>query len=422
MDVPARFRLATGSLPARADLVIVGGGIIGAATAFFAVRAGLRAVVIERRPALATLTTPASTGAFRLQFDNPDEIAIVREGVELFDAFAERTGLDGWDLAVRHGGYLFASLTDATIDRSRRLVERQRGWGLTDVELLDGDEARRRFPYLAPEVRGARYRSGDGWLDVKALAVGYAMAASNAARIPDAVPGGGATFVLGTEVTGFTLTDDGSRLVAVRTSRGDVATDAAVIATGPFTARVAALAGMALTMRPTRRQKLVVPQLPVIPADAPMTIEEETAAHWRPAMAGCLGLFTDPDEPAGEAADPVPISHAWAFGLLDPASDHALARVTPFWRDVWNDGAPSVHWFVQAGQYEVTPDRRPYLGPAGSRGPEGLHLNGGYSGHGIMAGAGGSRLVVDLLTGAADPAANALRVERPMDDREHDIL
>jgi sarcosine oxidase subunit beta len=422
VDVSPRFRLAIGALPPHADLVIVGGGIIGAATAFFAARAGLRAVVIERRPALATLTTPASTGAFRLQFDNPDEIAIVREGVALFDAFAERTGLDGWDLAVRHGGYLFVSTTDATIDRSRRLVERQRGWGLTDVELLDGDEARRRFPYLAPEVRGARYRAADGWLDVKALAVGYAVAASNAARIPDAVPGGGATFVLGTEVTGFTLTDDGSRLAGVSTSRGPVATESAVIATGPFTARVAALAGLALTVRPTRRQKLVVPQLPLIPADAPMTIEEETAAHWRPAMAGCLALFTDPDEPAGEAADPVPISHAWAFGLLDPASDHALARVTPFWREVWNDGAPSVHWFVQAGQYEVTPDRRPYLGPARSLGPEGLHVNGGYSGHGIMAGAGGSRLVVDLLTGAADPAANPLRVDRPMDDREHDIL
>ena len=422
MKQPQRFHIATGTLPPRADLVVVGGGIIGAATAFFAARAGLRTVVLERRPAIATLTTPASTGAFRLQFDNPDEIAMVREGIELFDAFAQRTGLDGWDLAVRHNGYLFASLTDATVDRSHRLVERQRGWGLTDVELLDGDEARRRFPYLGPDVIGARYRAADGWLDVKALAVGYAVAASNADRIPDAVGGGSATFILGTEVTGFTLSHDGSRLVAVRTSRGEVSSDAAVIATGPFTAGVAALAGVTLSVRPTRRQKLVVPQLPEIPADAPMTIEEETAAHWRPAMAGCLGLFTDPDEPPGEAVDPVPISHAWAFGLLDPASDHALARVTPFWRDVWNDGAPRVHWFIQAGQYEVTPDRRPYLGPAGSLGPEGLHVNGGYSGHGIMAGAGGSRLVVDLLTGAADAAANPLRVDRPMDDREHDIL
>src|SRR5918996_4259226 len=126
--------------PATADVVVIGGGVIGCATAFFAARAGLSVVVLERHAALATLTTPVSTGAFRLQFDNPEEIATVREGVELFGRFAERTGLDGWDLGLRHAGYLFCSLTDATLARSRRLVERQRGWGLTDVELLDGDE------------------------------------------------------------------------------------------------------------------------------------------------------------------------------------------------------------------------------------------------------------------------------------------
>jgi sarcosine oxidase, subunit beta len=150
-----RVRFAD-ALPATADLVIIGGGLVGCATAFFAARAGINALVLERRAALATLTTPVSTGAFRLQFDNAEEIATVREGVELFDAFAERTGLDGWDLGLRHGGYLFCSLTDATLERSRRLVERQRGWNLTDVELLDGDEARRRWPsparYRAPRT------------------------------------------------------------------------------------------------------------------------------------------------------------------------------------------------------------------------------------------------------------------------------
>ena len=176
---------------------MVGGGIVGCATAFFAVAAGLRVLVIERRPALATLTTPASTGAFRLQFDNPEEIAMVREGIELFDDFAARTGLDGWDLRLRHGGYLFCSLTEATVERSRRLVERQRRWGLDDVELLGGDEARARWPFLSSEVRGARYRAGDGWLDIKQLALGYATAAS-VARTGN----GSASFCTGVEVLG----------------------------------------------------------------------------------------------------------------------------------------------------------------------------------------------------------------------------
>ena len=396
---------------------MVGGGVIGCATAFFAARAGLRVVVLERRAALGTLTTPVSTGAFRLQFDNAEEVAVVREGVELFDGFAERTGLDGWDIGLRHGGYLFCSLTDATLDRSHRLVARQREWGLDDVELLTGDDARARWPWLSPDVRGARFRGADGWLDVKRLTAGYATAASNAGRIPGAAPGGDATFVTGAAVTGVRV--DAGRVRGVESSLGHVSADTVIVATGPFLAQVAALAGVEVALAPTTRQKLVIPDLPAVPADAPMTIEEETAAHWRPAFRGCLALFTDASAPPAEPADPVPVRHDWAVGLLDPASDHALARVAPFWREAWADGAAPFHWFLQAGQYEYTPDRRPYLGAIG---PDGLFLNGGYSGHGVMAGAGGSRLVVDLVTGAADRASNPFAPDRAFAPREHDIL
>ena len=208
---------------------------------------------------------------------------------------------------------------------------------------------------------------------------------------------------------------DGDRVRGVRTTRGEVAAAAVVIATGPFLSQTAGLAGIGVELRPTRRQKLVLPSVPQVPADAPMTIEEETAAHWRPVHGGAMALFTDPGTPPSEPHDPVPIEHDWAFGLLDPRSEHALARVAPFWHDVWADGAPSAQWYLQAGQYEMTPDRRPYLGPLG---PDGLHVNGGYSGHGIMASAGGSRRVVDLITGAADAAENPFRPDRAIDVRE----
>src|SRR5918995_5405282 len=241
--------------PPTADVVVIGGGVIGCATAFFAARAGLRVVVLERRAALGTLTTPVSTGAFRLQFDNAEEIELVREGIELFDAFAERSGLDGWDLGLRHGGYLFCSLTDATVERSRRLVARQREWGLDDVELLSGDEARARWPWLSPDVRGARYRAHDGWLDVKRLTAGYAAAASNASRAPGAAPGGDATFVTNAAVTEILVDHD--RVTGVRSSQGAVSAPAVAIATGPFLAHVAAMAGVTIQLRQTRRQKLV---------------------------------------------------------------------------------------------------------------------------------------------------------------------
>jgi sarcosine oxidase subunit beta len=94
----------TDQLPSSADIVIIGGGIVGAATAYFAARAGLSAVILEKRPALCTLTTPVSTGAFRLQFDNPEEIALVREGIDLFERFAEVTDLPGYDIGLKQQG------------------------------------------------------------------------------------------------------------------------------------------------------------------------------------------------------------------------------------------------------------------------------------------------------------------------------
>jgi glycine/D-amino acid oxidase-like deaminating enzyme len=101
----------------------------------------------------------------------------------------------------------------------------------------------------------------------------------------------------------------------------------------------------------------------------------------------------------------------------------------PFWANVWERGQ---RWFLQAGQYEYTPDHRPLIGPAGSIGPEGLWLNGGYSGHGVMASAGGARLLIDLVTwrstaadgalGPSNPEENPFRVDRGQTDRKHDVL
>src|SRR5690242_13536799 len=201
---PLRF---VDSLPRSADLVIIGGGIVGAATAFFAARAGLSAVILEKRPALCTLTTPVSTGAFRLQFDNPEEIALVREGIELFERFAEQTELDGYDLSLRKQGYLFCATTEAGVQHQRHFVQALHGWGVPDVELLAGDEARYRFPYLSDHIVQARFRNGDGWLDPKRLTFGYARASS-------------AQVCLQTPCTGFVL--HGDHLTGVQTPHGTI--------------------------------------------------------------------------------------------------------------------------------------------------------------------------------------------------------
>src|SRR4051812_43572339 len=184
-DQPVRgYRLRTSDvLPATADLVVVGAGVVGCATAFRAARAGLRTVVLDARPRPATLTTSAATGAYRLQFDNAEEIALVREGVEVYEDFATIAGLPGYDIGLRRQGYLFCARDEPALERQRELVERQRGFGLDDVELLDGDEVRRRFPFIADTVRGARFRAGDGFIDPVRLAWGYALAASGGSGV-----------------------------------------------------------------------------------------------------------------------------------------------------------------------------------------------------------------------------------------------
>jgi sarcosine oxidase subunit beta len=128
-------------------------------------------------------------------------------------------------------------------------------------------------------------------------------------------------------------------------------------------------------------------------------------------------MWTTPTEPPGPPLDDVPTSMSFAYGLLNPASDHAVARISPFWRAVWLRNTS--HWLLVAGQYSYTPDHRPLLGATPI---EGLYVNCGYSGHGIMGSAGGSRLTVDLITGVVPPAANPFRLDRPFAERALDVL
>ncbi|HEU4673719.1 MAG TPA: FAD-dependent oxidoreductase [Candidatus Limnocylindrales bacterium] len=417
-----RFRLRTADLPPKtADVVVVGAGVVGCATAFYATAAGLRTVVLDARPRPATLTTAAASGAFRLQFDNPEEMALVREGLELYESFAERAGLPGYDLGIERNGYLFCALDDETAARQRALVERQRAFGLDDVELLDGAEARRRYPFLSAGVRQARFRAADGFFDQVRLAWGYALAACGGKGVERRAAGregrrATATFCFGQRVTDLLVR--GGRAVGVATHDGSVHAPAVVLATGPFLARTAALAGVTLDLRPVRRQKVVMPDVPEVPPDAPMTIDDGSAAHWRPAFGGAFLLWTDPDAEASEPSWGVQPALDFPFRVLDPASPVSVARLVPFWADVWERGQ---RWFLQAGQYEYTPDHRPLIGPLRSLGPDGIWLNGGYSGHGVMASAGGARRLVDLVVGA-DVATSPFAPDRPMAERAHDVL
>lgn len=369
--------------PSTAELVIVGGGVVGAATAFHAARRGLRPLIVEARPRLCTLTTPVAAGAFRLQFDDREELELVRESARTFLAFQEVTGQREHDLGLRQRGYLWLTTDESVAERQRRLVEQLHAWGQSDVETLSGDDVRDRWPWISPDVVQARWRAGDGFLDTTALT--YGLAAGADARVLPSAP-----------ATGFRVRGD--RLVAVETALGPIACEAAVICCGPLSGVVARLAGLELPIVTVPRQKLILPHVPEVPADGPMVIDEDTGAHWRPAWEHAAWLlFTDPATAPSEPTMDVPTDHRFAFRLLDPASPVSAARVVPFWRDVWDRGTP---WMLQAGQYTVTPDYRPLIGATAI---EGLFVNTGYSGHGIMLGPAGGRICADAI---ADPTGS----------------
>ncbi len=377
-------------VPRSAELVVLGGGVVGAATAFFASRAGIRVLLLEARPALCSLTTAVATGGYRLQLDHEDELPLVRRSVELFERFGDETGQTVHDPGLRRQGYLWLTRDPQVADRQRELVDRQRGWGIDGLELLSGDQARERFPWLSPAVLQARFRAADGLIDPRPITMGLAA-------------GSTADVALGCAVTGFGLYD--GRLVSVETTAGRIAVERAVIACGPLSGLVAGWAGVQLPVEAVRRHRMVMWHLPDVPADAPMTIDEDTTAHWRPIVGGAYLCYPDPDEPATPPVEHVAPDHALAFRLLDPSSPIAVARTAPFWERVWRrNGVP---WAVQAGQYTMTPDQRPLIGETDV---PGLFVNTGYSGHGVMAGPGGSELLAELLAGRAGD--NPFRLDR----------
>lgn len=373
--------------PQSAEVVVIGGGILGAATAFYASREGLDVVVLEMRDGLATLTTAASEECFRAQFSEPENVAMMLASIHVFEHFAEVVGLPGYDIGLHQQGYLFLSDHPDAPQVLRERVAHQRRIGLEDVEFLDGEEVRRRFPWAAPGVTAATFRARDGWLSAHEVTYGFAKASR-------------ARFLLRAKV--LRILQDARGVSGVETNRGTLSTRTVILAAGPFSGALAKSAGLDLPLTTIRRQKVVVAPDPAIPQDAPMTIDAHSGAYWRPEVGGAALGWAIPEEPS-EPSERVPTD--WTF---PPMVLEEVARLSPFWNEV-AERLTRGSVFLSAGHYTMTPDSKPILGPSPL---PGLHLNVGYSGHGVMGAPEGSRQVVEMLMGRMDAASNPFSLHR----------
>ena len=358
-----------------ADVVIIGGGIVGSSIAYHLTAAGCRNVlVLERESAQGKGSTGKSMGGVRAQFSTPVNIQMSLYSIPFYASFEERLG---FPCDYRPQGYLFCATSENHLTYLRANYEKQVALGLKNVSLLEGGEIRSRFPQLrGDDIVGGSFCSTDGFVDPYSAMNGLmAWAADHGAKLQKA-----------SVVTG--LLRDQRGIAGVETNAGPIATRIVVNCAGAWAASVAKLAGVDLPIEPLRR--MLVPSEPFneFPHTAPMIIDMSNGFHFRPEARGFLLAWNDPEETPGFRTDFDP-------GFVEKILARAADRVPAFAELPVN---PKRAW---AGLYEMTPDHHPILGQA--PGVPGFFLANGFSGHGVMHAPATGKILSDLiLTGKTD--------------------
>ena len=372
----------------QSDAVVIGGGIVGTATAFWLSKAGLDVVLVEMRDGLSTLTTPASAECFRAQFTEPAMAALAKPSIEMFEHFDDVIGIPDYNISIKQQGYLFLTDNAKTVDDLKENVAQQHKLGVTDSEFLEREEILKRFPFVSPSVLAATFRQRDGWLSCHETTQGFAK-------------GCNARFFLNTRATGIQIDQKG--ICGVETHRGILRTRTVVNAAGPFAAEVGRMVGVDLPLEPVRRQKVYVKTSVAIPSDAPFTVDVNNNCYWRPEAGGVIIGWVDADEPVSQPAERVPTDWEFPAITLDK-----VKRLTPFFEEIEKTvRQPDMN--TSAGYYMYTPDDQPLIGPV----PEvtGFYVNCGYWA-GVMLSPQAGKWVSDLVTGEMDPKENPLRPTR----------
>ena len=352
-----------------ADVVIIGGGIVGSSIAYHLTAAGCKDVlVIERESAQGKGSTGKSMGGVRAQFSTPVNIQMSLYSIPFYAAFDETMG---YPCGYRAQGYLFCATNAQHLTYLRTNHATQARLGLKTARLISADDIRAMFPQLrCDDIVGGAFCSTDGFVDPYSAMNGFIARAIKH----------GAELWKNTEVRG--IQRDAQGISAIETTRGLVSTRKAVNCAGPWAAGIAKLVGIDLPVKPLRRMLVPTEPFDQFPHTAPMIIDMSYGFHFRPEGLGFLLAWNDPEETPGYKTDFDP-------NFVEKILTRAANRVPIFENLAVN---PKRAW---AGLYEMTPDHHPILGQV--QGVPGFFLANGFSGHGVMHAPATGKIMSDLI-------------------------
>ncbi len=336
-----------------ADVVIIGGGIIGLAAAFNLAKFKFgKIVVVEKEMFLGSGATSKCAGGIRAQFNSKSNIEMSMKSEEILANFESITG---YPAIFNQCGYMFLLSDEKELADFSKAVELQKSLGLP-VELIDPD----RINDFAPEVRTddiikATFCQQDGLADPNDLIQGYASASR----------GLGVEILVETEVTG--ITTDKNTVTGIKTNKGDIDCPLIINAAGPYAKIIAQMAGTSIPVEAVRRQIVTTAALDFVGPKFPMVVDVKAGLYFhREAPGLLLGWADNTVEPAfDESVDP-----DYTDNIIMKALDRIPALETAGVSNSW------------AGLYEVTPDHHAIIGS--SKKINGLFYINGFSGHGLM--------------------------------------
>jgi len=348
------------------DVVIVGGGVIGASIAYHLTTRGVKNVLVLERDTLGAGSTSKNAGGIRLQFSSEINVLLSQRSIPRFETFADEMGID---IQFQQVGYLFL----ITEERDEAAFEHSLAlWSRLGVpaQRLDQKQIHAVFPELTIEdVRFGTFCPKDGHADPSSILSGYVTKAR----------AGGARFREHAAVTAIDLA--GGRVRGVRIGEERIACDVVVDAAGPWAPMIGSLAGVEIPIRPLRRQIFVTDRLPWLTHPIPLTVEFATTFYLHRESGGALLGMADPADTPG-------YNETVNWDFLPAIVERALARV-PL---LANSGI-RLGW---AGMYEDTPDKHPVLGCVDQ--VEGFIVAAGFSGHGLMHAPATGELIAELIT------------------------